>query len=163
MKPQLPPPDVLFHEEQQFRQPWIWALLLLTSAATFSVIFTSPSFGLAVTVLLLDAALLGFMYSLKLTTEVRQDGIYIRFFPMFRQTIPMSQLSNHYARSYRPIREFGGWGVRYGWQGKAYNVRGNRGVQLELAGGKRLLIGSQRPEEMALAVAAARSGSAPLK
>jgi hypothetical protein len=39
--------------------------------------------------------------------------------------------------------EYGGWGIKYGKMGKAYNVSGNRGVQLEFTDGKRLLIGSQ--------------------
>ena len=35
-----------------------------------------------------------------------------------------------------------------GW-GKAYNVSGNRGLQLELSSGKKILIGSQRADELA--------------
>jgi hypothetical protein len=122
-----------------------------------AVIFTAHSLWLALLVLLLDAASVGFVYLLKLTTEVRQGGIFIRYFPLFRQTIPWSQVAGHYTRVYRPIREYGGWGVRYGWNGKAYNVWGNRGVQLELAQGKRLLIGSQRADELAQAIETARS------
>ena len=38
------------------------------------------------------------------------------------------------------------------WIGKAYNVSGNRGVQLKLSTGNGLLIGSQRPEELAQAI-----------
>jgi hypothetical protein len=62
------------------------------------------------------------------------------------------------ARTYRPILEYGGWGIRYspfakGW---AYNVSGNQGVQLELASGKRILIGPQRAEELARAVGEAK-------
>jgi hypothetical protein len=34
----------------------------------------------------------------------------------------------------------------------AYNVSGNRGVDLRLTNGKSLMIGSQRPEEFALAL-----------
>jgi hypothetical protein len=41
-------------------------------------------------------------------------------------------------------------------KGWAYNVRGNRGVQLELANGKRILIGSQRAEELAGAIGEAK-------
>jgi hypothetical protein len=97
------------------------------------------------------------MYSLKLTTEVRLEGIYVRFFPLWvRQTIPFNQITRYEARRYRPILEYGGWGVRYGWRSKAYNVRGNRGVQLELRDGQRLLIGSQRPEELARAIEVGR-------
>ncbi len=42
--------------------------------------------------------------------------------------------------------------MKYGRAGKAYNVSGNRGVQLKLSSGKGLLIGSQRPEELAQAI-----------
>jgi hypothetical protein len=151
--------SVLFHEEQQFRQPWIWALLLLISAAMLAVAFTHHSFWFALVVLLLDTAIAGFMYSLKLTTEVNQDGVCVRFFPLWvRQTIPFSDIARYEARRYRPILEYGGWGVRYGWKGKAYNVRGNRGVQLYLRSGKRLLIGSQRPEELARAIEVGTGG-----
>jgi hypothetical protein len=38
----------------------------------------------------------------------------------------------------------------------AYNVSGNRGVQLEFSNGKRLLIGSQRPEDLAAAISRAK-------
>jgi len=37
-------------------------------------------------------------------------------------------------------------------KGKAYNVSGNRGVQLELLNGGRILIGSQKPEELVKAI-----------
>jgi hypothetical protein len=38
----------------------------------------------------------------------------------------------------------------------AYNVSGKEGVQLELANGKRILIGSQRAEELARAIGEAK-------
>jgi hypothetical protein len=62
------------------------------------------------------------------------------------------------ARTYRPILEYGGWGIRYSPFGKgwAYNISGNQGVQLELMNGKRILIGSQRAEELARTIAEAK-------
>jgi TATA-box binding protein (TBP) (component of TFIID and TFIIIB) len=50
------------------------------------------------------------------------------------------------------LLEYGGWGIKYGRKGKAYNVSGNRGVQLVFKDGKQLLIGSQRAEELAEAI-----------
>ena len=38
----------------------------------------------------------------------------------------------------------------------AYNVSGNRGVQPVFSNGKRLLIGSQRPDELAAAISQAK-------
>jgi hypothetical protein len=91
-------------------------------------------------------------YCTKLITEVRDDAVYVRFFPLAHQRIPFEDIRRCEVRTYRPIREFGGWGIRYGRGAKAYNVSGNRGVQLELSNGKRFLIGSGRPEELARAI-----------
>ena len=52
--------------------------------------------------------------------------------------------------------DYGGWGIRRGRRGWAYNVSGNRGVLLQLENEKTLLIGSQRPDELAAAIEAQR-------
>jgi hypothetical protein len=55
--------------------------------------------------------------------------------------------------TYRPFRDFGGWGIRAGRNGeRALCARGDRGVRLELLDGTRLLIGSQTPEALATAI-----------
>ena len=51
-----------------------------------------------------------------------------------------------------PIRDYGGWGIRYGPGGKACNISGKHGVQIELLNGERLLIGSRRSEEFISAI-----------
>ena len=54
--------------------------------------------------------------------------------------------------TYRPLRDFGGWGIRFGAGGKrCYSARGNRGVLLE-TDKRQVTIGSQRPEELAAAI-----------
>jgi hypothetical protein len=80
--------------------------------------------------------------------------LYICFFPFHLsfKKMPFIQIKKYEARTYSPLGEYGGWGIRYGFEGKAYNVSGNRGVQLELVNGKRLLIGSQSPEELVKAI-----------
>ena len=97
----------------------------------------------------------------KLEAEVRSDGLYVRFFPAhirFKR-FAAEDLTDCFALKYRPILEYGGWGIRFGKKGKAYNVSGNRGVQLVLKNGKRLLIGSQRPDELAEAINSIMSGA----
>ena len=42
--------------------------------------------------------------------------------------------------------EYGGWGNRGFSSNKAYTVGGNRGVQLRLVDGSKVLIGSNEPE-----------------
>jgi hypothetical protein len=56
------------------------------------------------------------------------------------------------ALTYRPIKDFGGWGVRWAARGIVYNARGKRGVRMVLASGERVLVGSQRAEDLARAI-----------
>ena len=70
----------------------------------------------------------------------------------------MEDLKTYEVRTYSALREYGGWGIRWGLNGKAYNVGGNRGVQLELSNGELILIGSRKPDEFAEALALAVRG-----
>ena len=101
---------------------------------------------------LISAGLTLLFYKLKLITEVGPDGVHIRFFPLTRRKITFDSITSCKARTYRPIREYGGWGIRFSRKGNAYNVSGNWGVQLEFRQGRPLLIGSQRAEELADAI-----------
>lgn len=92
--------------------------------------------------------------ALKLVTEVDERGVRIRLTPLASRRIAPEAIEAAYVRTYRPLLEYGGWGVRWGWSGRAYNASGNRGVQLVLKDGTRLLIGSQQPEELLEAVRA---------
>jgi hypothetical protein len=157
--------DILFEEEQRPRQPLLW-LLLLGMTLLFGYGFVqqivfrrpwgmnpAPDWGMA----LIAACVIAFdalFYSLRLITLVRSDGLYIRFFPLHPSfvKIPLEDMVRCEAVAYRPLREYFGWGIRYGRGGKAYNVSGNRGVRLVYASGRHLLIGSQRPEELAEAL-----------
>lgn len=158
--------EVLFEEQQQFRQPWVWALLLgvlvIESAAFMAVITQTPGGAgvlIFIGVLALLLGVIWLMYSLKLTVRVHPDRVHIHFFPLTKRDIPLEEIASHEARTYRPILEYGGWGLRYSFtgHGRAYNVSGNRGVQLTLRDGSRLLIGSQCADELADAIAAAKS------
>ena len=93
----------------------------------------------------------------KLETEVRSDALYIRYFPFHidYKKFAKEDSSECYVRTYKPIREYGGWGIRYSFRkgrGKAYNLSGNKGVQLVFKNGKKLLIGSKKQDELAQAI-----------
>ena len=111
--------------------------------------------GFGVFYMLLGALLLFLYFFGRLITEVRPDGVHVRWFPFHRSFIhfPVQSLERYEAITYRPIRDFGGWGIRHRGGSKAYNVSGNRGVDLEFTDGKRLMIGSKKPEQMAQAIA----------
>ena len=106
-----------------------------------------------------------------LTTYINEDGVYIRLFPFFMKNRFFSWdfISKAYIREYNPILEYGGRGIRHrrfrfnifrikgsGFEyirnirnsDVAYRFFGNRGLQLELTDGNRVLIGTRRPDEL---------------
>jgi len=163
--------SIVFRETQRFTQRWLWILLIflmLIVVAIFGygliqqLIFDIPwgdrpvpNEVLLITSLLIivfSFAMIYLFYSLRLDTEVREKGLYIRFYPLPGKLIPYSSIQTCVARTYKPLSEYGGWGIKYGRSGWAYNIIGNRGVQLELEDGKRILIGSQRAEQLMQAI-----------
>ena len=153
-----------FVEVQQLRQPWLWVLLVIIEAgclaALIPLIMRAQSSGemsvgliiVLITMLTTGPALLLLFLLLKMETRVDDEGITISFQPFSKRQISLQDIEQCEARQYRPIREYGGWGLRWGWNGWAYNVRGNQGVQLVLTGNRRVMIGSQRAEELAATI-----------
>jgi hypothetical protein len=151
--------NVLFREVQRF-SPWVYVLcggiaVFVLGGLGLAVFNSAQAPPLEHLVLPATLALLPFLLfaMLKVVTEVRDDGLYVRLFPLPFRRIAFADLRLAEVRTYRPLLEYGGWGWRYtlshGW---AYNARGNRGVQLELHSGKRILIGSQEPEDLLRAI-----------
>lgn len=106
------------------------------------------------TALIISLAVLMLMtllfYSTRLDTEINSDGIHVRFFPFqfsFRHH-PWETIRNCYVRKYKPIREYGGWGMRGLGKNRALNVKGDMGVQIEFIDGRKLLIGTGKAEEI---------------
>lgn len=160
-------PEVAFREVQRFRQKWLWAVLLVSTLPVLLfvvvdlwrplvtwTITTSDLIGLVFCVVVVIGAL-WFMAAVKLVIEVRREVLYVHFWPV-RKQIPYTEIIRCEARTYAPIKEYGGWGIRWSLRGrgKAYNVSGKEGVQLEFKNGKRLLLGSQRAGELEAAIRA---------
>jgi len=156
--------DVIFREVQRFS---LWLRLFFVASMLFGVVImvygkaTSGSLTEALSIVvtgglaLLLLALAAFFFLIKLEVEVRTDGLHFRFFPLQvrYKKLTADELLECYVRQYRPILEYGGWGIRCGFRGgRAYNVSGDRGVQLLLSDDRELLIGSQKSEELAEAI-----------
>ena len=94
------------------------------------------------------------MYITGLDTEVREYGVCIRFHPFHRKWVvfDFDRIQKAEASTYSPLKDYGGWGIRYGRKGKAYNVSGNKGVLLTLKDRKNVLIGSKNHEMLCSAI-----------
>jgi hypothetical protein len=58
---------------------------------------------------------------------------------------------------FSPLHDFGGYGIRSNSGMQAYYLKGDRGVLLSAAGGKRYLLGSDNPGQLAAVIDAARA------
>jgi len=162
---------IYFEEVQRFRQPWIWWLILpvsLFGVVVFSYIMNKQLvFGEPVgnhpipdsmliwfgpLMIIVSGGMLLLLYFIKLHIQIDSEAIHVRFIPFLRKDLLLKNISTFRARQYKPIKEFGGWGIRWGPGGRAYNVSGDWGVQLKFTDGRKLLIGSQRADEFAAAI-----------
>ncbi len=152
----------LFHEEQRFGQWWVWLIVLVGVAPAWYIwwryllarraVATEPGEDIIIWLVWLGVGVLlpVVFASMRLVTQVRHDGVYVRFVPFHWRwvQIPADRIKGVQARTYNALLEYGGWGIRYGAHGKAYTISGNQGVELQFADGRTLLIGSQRAEEL---------------
>jgi hypothetical protein len=162
------PAAVVYREEQSF--DWrVYALTALAEALTgLAMVYVyqggntpglnGPRKELAMALLLLvEFCLIPLVIVglLRMTTEVTPTDLRVWFgwVPTYRRFVDLGAVRRIEVVTYRPLADYGGWGIRMGRDGeRVFNARGNRGVRLELADGTRLLIGSQRPEALALAI-----------
>jgi hypothetical protein len=93
-----------------------------------------------------------------MVTRVSTECVYVRFgwlFPMYVKRIPVQNIREARAITYRPILEAGGWGIRggriEGERSKVLNARGNEGVLLQTEKIP-ILIGSQQSADLLDAV-----------
>jgi len=140
--------NIRFQEVQRFRQPWLWTLLGAT--ALLMLVLGPISWGGFAVI----AVIAGLIYSLRLQTEVRDDGIYFKMWPVHRsfRRIPWSEIERYESKQYGPLRELGGWGIRWAPGKIAYNVSGDRGVWIERTNRRAVLLGSQHAEEFVRAI-----------
>lgn len=92
-----------------------------------------------------------FFMLLKLKTKIDSEGVSIQFYPFHSKFVTYKWEDIEYidVRNYRPLRDFGGWGVRYGKnKSKAFSTRGNVAIYMSFKTGGPRLIGTQKEVEL---------------
>lgn len=149
--PQDTYPD--FVEVQPFDQAWIWTMLgFETLIILIPLILTGQTWWVIAIAMAAMALSMALLASLKLKTRIDDEGVRYRLQPfhMREKLILWDEIDTIHVRKYSPMAEYGGWGMRHSIKhGKAFNVRGNYGIQIVLKSGKKILIGTQKAEEAA--------------
>jgi hypothetical protein len=94
------------------------------------------------------------LITVRLVTEVRNGELIVALRGLWRsRRIPLDRIQSVEIIDHDPARDYGGYGIRSTHEGKAYVAGGGGGVRLKLAGEK-VVVGSQRPAELAAALRA---------
>jgi hypothetical protein len=151
----------VFLEQQRFTQTWLIVLISVSTIAPLAIVinaFLKEKSTMSLTELIVISIslilCLGIIFVFKLKTRIDEKGIHYQFFPfhLSYKTITWQEINKAHIRKYDAISEYGGWGLKGGalWNkknGKAINVKGDLGIQLELKNNKKLLIGTQKPND----------------
>ena len=92
-----------------------------------------------------------------LTVRVQDTRILIHLgsVRLVRKTVPLDGIVSLESVRYRPLVEFGGWGVRGSGKKQAWTARGDRAVVVGLEEGRRLYVGSDHPQRLEAAIRSA--------
>ncbi len=142
-------PVDIYIEEQSINQIWVWALMgVEVTLFLVPMLLMKMSLSLMFIPMIILLFSLVALSSLRLRTRIDEEGVHyqMNLFQWKERTIPWSAIDQIYVRRYSPIREYGGWGIRWGLQGWAYSLRGSYGIQIVKKDGKRILVGTRQPE-----------------
>ena len=133
---------VEFFESQKFTQWWLWMILFISLVLPIA----ADAQNTPILFFVIAFLILLFVYLMQLRVSVNRDGIYYQFSPFHLKVhhIKISEIENIQAVTYSPIKDYGGWGIKRVYKGKVYNIKGNKGVRVELKNGSHILFGSQK-------------------
>lgn len=153
-----------YQESLSFSHPALWVVLLPLSAfmgygAVRQIIYdqpfgTNPAPDLWLLVFAgIPVLLLALLLWARLRISIDEEAVSYRFPPFHFKWhhIPWQEIEAAYVRKYRPIYEFGGWGLRINLRGnRAYNVMGDKGTGLEILrkDGKKILFSTRKPRQL---------------
>lgn len=166
---------IIYKEDQRFGSPglyvsmgviYIGTMIFFLYAMYSQFILKEPigsepmsDLGLIITtVLILLVFLLSgyFLFGSKLVVTITATNLSLTFKPLLKKPLSYTaaDIERWEVRKYKPIKEYGGWGVKFGTKGvgRAYNVRGSIGLQLYLNNNKKVLIGTERGDAIGRAI-----------
>ena len=163
---------ILFREEQKFRPnrvrfvlPVVFIVTVIIFAIGISkqikhtidsgngISASSGSIVVGIFALLFFSFVMLIIFRMKLITWIDSQGIHVRYPPLRQKEILIvkESIRNYEVRKYRARHEYGGYGYRFRGKlimrkkyGIALTASGDTGIQLELTGGEKILVGTHR-------------------
>ena len=142
---------VLYSEVQQYRQQWLWVLLIFSTIMSLLPVTLITLTGkkdvkagliVAACILIFEAINIILFYKTKFETIVTAKGIYYRWWPFFRKYtfINRADIERVSFEKWTNTQ----WGFSKSEKyGRAHTVNGDKGILIELKDGRKYYIGSQ--------------------
>lgn len=155
---------ITFTETQKPTQAWIWVVVMACAIFIWFLFIQqvvldnaigkpAPDIAIWIIWILIGLFLPVFTFVARLKFKVTDKVLKISWFPIFKREIYFKDIKKAESKTYKPVREFGGWGIRFGRNGsRAYSMSGNLGVELTLKNGKVVMLGTQKPKELSQAI-----------
>ncbi|MDZ7717606.1 MAG: DUF6141 family protein [Balneolaceae bacterium] len=151
-----------FKSVQKCKQPFMWILIIGVSALIWYLTYQqfildnpvgSNSAPDSVMIIIWIVIGIGFplaLFSMKLIIKIDSENFYYRLFPLHLRmhSYRLADIESMETVTYRPILDFGGWGIRWGRKGKGYIISGKKGVKVYLRAGRPVYFSSDEPEEV---------------
>ncbi len=155
--------EVLFYEVQRKSPWWVYLIVVLTNIIMIYALYQQIISGLlkspeiinviAFVFTVVSMVILNlFLFLLRLETIIKKNGVFVRYFPIHRKyrSYFFDNIDKCYIRRFRPIAEYGGWGIRGYGNNRSFTVSGEIGAQIELKNGSKTLVGTHKPEELGI-------------
>jgi hypothetical protein len=144
--------SIQFSEVQQFRQAWLWYLLVSSSLVSLLPVIVIASTGneplwegLAAigAILLITGINLSAFYITRLEISMNDEGIAYRWWPFFRRHTTINWKDVEFVSMHKySAMQFGAH--RHKELGRVHNVDGNQGYRVVLHNGKKYYFGTQK-------------------
>ncbi|NAW52216.1 hypothetical protein GNY06_12800 [Elizabethkingia argentiflava] len=150
----------ILYEEKQKLSTWCYVLLwspltlMLYTLYQYFILDKSldntPTASIALSVVtVFYICFLYFCHQITLRALIKEDGLHIRYFPFCsHRSYPWIDMEEISVKQYSPLTDYWGWGYREAEDEVVYTMKGSQAIKITLMNGKKILIGSQLPEDM---------------
>lgn len=146
--------EILFSETQQFTKPSVSNFIKVLMGVVFITLIISlvvqkgrmTDYNRLLIILLPLLLVINIILGSKLITQIRTDGIYVRF-PPWQPKFSIynwADIAEIFVRDYGAMREFMGWGIRYAPGKMGYIVAGTSCIEIVFKNGNKVIVTTQR-------------------
>ncbi|WP_061964621.1 hypothetical protein [Demequina aurantiaca] len=139
--------------QYSYEQPIVSVVVPLTLVSLVIVFIATGDATAYLWTMALSLLLVVALFFMPLKIEVTAQQIRVRLAWVFHRDINLADVVTVQQREYHALRQFGGWGWRFGRDGsRAYSIKGNDAAVLTLRDGTEIYLGARDTHALAQAI-----------